>query len=535
MIAQGAISARRVLAASGIAVIGVLVALATVLALSVVSPVLFALALVGLALSLPTFVVQDRRAYWLFLFVLSVPADIMKRTTTWIVDWTVLLREYGLPPMETVSLDIYATDVVLFAMLLPWVARLCLRRDRLYFPKIGYIAVLYFTYTLADSLGAVSFYLAIFEWCREVLYFISFVYLVNNVSTQSQLRAIVLALLVGLVIESGAVITLFHLNIGTETPIFAQLYNQDPGRVKEAGEGPGRTHYAAESGAEAHVKRSAGTFGHPVLAAYYMEFILPIALGCLVIARSTRDRMLFGTILALGWVALYLTFSRAGLLGCVCGVPVFFALARWSRLISHRAFASSVVMFVLCGVLSAPLAIASLWYRPESAYFRLELLNAGLNAFWQRPFFGAGMNNGSAILEGARKLVDGGREVMFYKLHNHYLVVLVEDGFVGFLLFFTFFWQIVMTALRSMKAADSEVKLVLVGIVAALASVAIHNFGDPFQCHVNSAMLWLYAGVAVAISRRVGAERALPEIGRGALTAVARSNLLQTRAAPPAP
>ena len=54
----------------------------------------------------------------------------------------------------------------------------CLGRDRLYFPKVAYIFVLYLAYALITSLlTAPSFYLSFFEWGRQILYFLSFVYL----------------------------------------------------------------------------------------------------------------------------------------------------------------------------------------------------------------------------------------------------------------------------------------------------------------------------------------------------------------------
>src|SRR5206468_6995104 len=106
--------------------------------------------------------------------------------------------EYGLSASGTLSLDIYATDVVLIAMLLPWLARLCLRRESIYFPKIGYIFILYLAWSLIISLiNAPSLYLSILQWCRESLYFLSFLYLINNIITRSQFRAVVLALFMG--------------------------------------------------------------------------------------------------------------------------------------------------------------------------------------------------------------------------------------------------------------------------------------------------------------------------------------------------
>src|SRR5216683_1269263 len=210
---------RRLSSGYAIIVIGALVAIVTVLVLglSLLRPVLLAFAFGGLVLLIPPLVMRDPRAYWLFLLVLSMPFDVSKRTTTWLVQPFDLYREFGMPATGTLSLDFYLTDVILVAMLLPWLARLCLRQDRIYFPKIGYTFVLYLAWALIISLiGAKSFYLSIFEWCREVLYFVAFIYIINNIITRSQLRAVIVGLFVGLAIASGTVISFFDIGIGTE-------------------------------------------------------------------------------------------------------------------------------------------------------------------------------------------------------------------------------------------------------------------------------------------------------------------------------
>jgi hypothetical protein len=126
----------------------------------------------------------------------------------------------------------------------------------------------------------------------------------------------------------------------------------------------------------------------------------------------------------------------------------------------------------------------------------------------------------------------GHSEYQMSVVHNHYLIVLVEVGIVGFLLFFAFFWQTIVTAFRHMRAAgtEAEVKLLLVGIVSALGGIAIHNFGDPFGGHPTQAMLWLYAGLVFAICRRIRAEPALPALADSwVVTADPRRNASQPR------
>src|ERR1700730_775844 len=510
MIGETVSPRKPLLGVAGIAVIGVLVAAGTVSALSFLGPLKVAFALGGLVLLVPTFIVRNPTAYGLFLLVFSIPIDISTHTTTWLADPQVLLEQYGFQASGTSSVDVYVTDVVLMAMLPPWLAQLCRGRCSLYFPKIGYIFLLYLAWALVVSLReAESFFLSIFEWIGEIIYFVSFLYIVNNVVTRAQFRAVVLALFVGLVIESGAVISFFSLGIGTEFNFFNDLLYGRSSRADTT------SLTVAESGELKHVARSAGTFTHPSQAAYYFEYILPIVLGCLVAVRRVPDRILFGTVFGTGCVALLLTFSRSGILGFLVIGTVFFSVARWSRLISRQMFACCAFVAAMSAVVSTPLLINYLEIRPDAASFRWKLIKPSVDAFSQRPIWGSGLNNSSAVTEGSRSIVltsTGHSEFQMTVVHNHYLIVLVEVGIVGFLLYFAFFWQTIATAFRHMRAAGTEAKFLLVGIVSARGGIAIHNFGDPFGGHPTQAMLWLYAGLVFAICRRVRAQPTLPAL-----------------------
>src|SRR5438132_14371405 len=121
-------------------------------------------------------------------------------------------------------------------------------------------------------------------------------------------------------IESGAVISFFSLCIGTEFNFFNDLLYGRSSRADTT------ALTVAESGELKHVARSAGTITHPSQAAYYFEFILPIVLGCLVAARRISDRILFGAIFGIGFVALVMTFSRSGMLGFLVMSAIFFSV-----------------------------------------------------------------------------------------------------------------------------------------------------------------------------------------------------------------
>jgi O-antigen ligase len=187
----------------------------------------------------------------------------------------------------------------------------------------------------------------------------------------------------------------------------------------------------------------------------------------------------------------------------VFGCAVFFAVARWSRLISQRVFRWSVFLFALGAALAAPVLINFLLSRPETFSYRLGLLQTAFDTFLQRPISGAGLNNSSAVMEGSHVSVEGGRRVQLRVVHNYYLIMLIEVGLVGVFLYFSFFAQAVISAFRSMRAADTEMKLILVGVVASLASIAVANLAEPFGGHAIHAMLWLYAALSIALARSV--------------------------------
>jgi O-antigen ligase len=497
---------RPLVGVAGIVAIGTLVGLVAVLAVTYGGPVKLVFAFGGLVLLLPAFVVRDPRAYGLFLLTFSVAIEIYQHTTNWLADPYVLFQEYGLPSTGTLGVDLYVADFLLIIMLLPWLAEICRRQRRFYFPKIGYIFLVYLAWALLVSLiEAQSFYLAIFEWSREVLYFVFFLYIVNNVVTPAQFRAVVMALLVGLVLESVAVIGLFQLNMGTAFVDFQKTLIGGSGKMDQSGTLP-----VAESGSWSTVKRSTGTFAHPAITAYYLGYILPIALGYLAAVRRRWDRILFGGIFVAGCLAFALTFSRSGVLGLIGSFAVFVPLAGWTGLISRRTFAWCVFIVAMAAALSTPLLISFLESRPEALGARFELISRAEATYWRHPILGAGLNNSTAATVGSHQSISTptGAALLVTVVHNHYLIVLIEVGAIGFVLFFGFFVGAVATALHWMRAATTEMKLLLIGLVSALLGVAIHNFGDPFGGHMTFAMLWLNVGLIFAVCRRVQAEAA---------------------------
>ena len=528
-----ATSPRAVFSIFGIVTLGVLMALATDVALSRLTPVKVAFILGGFALLIPTVVMKHPKAYWLFLLVVSIFFDISK----WLSPDLHIVALYGFPALGTVDLELYLTDLVLVVMVLPWLARVAMRREMVYFPAIGYLFVLYLIWALLVSLiNAQSYYLAIFELCRQSLYFLFFIYLINNVITREHFRSAICAVFLGLTISAGTVIAFFFMGIQSETSTFSSLHDQafmdgnSTPRITGAGRGaaggaagnlpvvsnnrrfPGLRN--SEGGSQ--IKRGKGMFGHPAIPASLCGLILPIVLAYLVTARRNRDRILLFTVFILGVAGLVLTFSRAGAIGCAAGIAVFVAVAGWSGLVPRRVITRLAVMSVGLAALSMPLMVAYFTTRPEAFTMRFYMHEAALQGYLEHPLLGVGLNNSTAAMKDPRQeLTDLGIPVgRSETADSYYVAMLVEVGPVGFVLFFGFFGKIVMIALREMREVAIDLKPLLVGIVAGLASLATQSLSDiPMSGHAVGGFLWLFAALIVAIARDIQVELGPSSVG----------------------
>ncbi len=482
----------------------------TIIALEAISLIKLSFIIGGLTLLIPTMLVEDPQPYWLFLLAFSIPFDISKMLTSGIVDPQDLVDQFGMPASGNVSIELYLTDVVLFAMLIPWVAQVCLKRKKFYFPRIGFIIVFYLIWSVFVSMiNSESFYLSIVDLWRELLYFLTFVYLINNLPSRLHFRIILAAVFVTLTIGAGTVIGFFFKGIGTETIFFSALHDNQPNaKTAKASEQKLTLH----GGGGSELKRSQGMFRHPGVAASFCSITLPIVLAYFLAVPRIRDRLLLAALFGEGASALVLTFSRAGMFGFMVGSLVLLLLAGWSRLIPRRLFADSLIVIAVVGALAVPAALAYFETRPESYSMRFDLFKVQWLGYQKHPFLGVGLNNGTAaMVSGKQEMWDRGVKLpQEESADNHYLVLLAELGPVGFILFFAFFINVALIALRTIPHAEAEVKPLLVGIVAAMCALATQNTADDALAgHAIAGTLWMYAAVVLVLARQTHEKQAI--------------------------
>ncbi len=278
----------------------------------------------------------------------------------------------------------------------------------------------------------------------------------------------------------------------------SNVYDRRQKLGKEFGQ---KTAFLDSLGSDNRLRRSRGTFAHSSHAAYYFEYILPLILLLSFSHPNPRWRWFYRWCLTMGSIALFLTFSRSGFLGFCFGAGVTLFLARLRNLLSRQIFTALVMVATIGFLILAPKVYNHLTARPESFRFRFELLETGLDIFMGQPLLGVGLNNSSAVSERfhPKRHQNGSWEVQV--IHNHYMILAIETGLIGFILYFGFFGQIMYLAWQGSKASELSLAHCAIGILGALSAIALHNMGDPFGGHTLHAMLWLYAGLILALPR----------------------------------
>jgi len=224
------------------------------------------------------------------------------------------------------------------------------------------------------------------------LYFV----IVNAISTVGRLRALIWVMVGG---------GLF--------PAIGALWNYAQGQLVE-----GRASWV-------------GIFVNPNELAYSLVILIPLA-GSLAATVSGRMAALLWTFVLIYIAAVYVSFSRGGMLGLLVVLAV--AALKW-----RSAATKMLTLLLLVGALAW---MAYGWSRQEgfgqlgmdtTMHQRLTTIRAGLAMFADHPITGVGL--GSSVVAWplyAPSDAYGGKWLM---IHNTFVQALSETGIIGFVLF----------------------------------------------------------------------------------------------------
>ena len=193
--------------------------------------------------------------------------------------------------------------------------------------------------------------------------------------------------------------------------------------------------------------RSSGSYGMVMTYGYGMQFVMVLFLGALIYYQDfkefiNRNLLIFATVI--GFMGLYLSFTRGAMVGLVCAFP--FLLYNKSK----KVFISvMVIATLLVGAVTTVMLMGGvgsnrflLNAKNSSNMSRLYQYQAALYAFKERPFTGVGYRNFERHSIPLKVKYNLGRQDFSGHAHNNFLELLAGTGIGGFLalLMFHIFW-----------------------------------------------------------------------------------------------
>jgi|ERR1043165_2648646 putative inorganic carbon (HCO3(-)) transporter len=230
----------------------------------------------------------------------------------------------------------------------------------------------------------------------------------------------------------------------------------------------------------------------------FLNLILPIALGLLLIHRSARVRLLAGLSVACGAAALILTASRGGFASFLAELllAAFYVARR----------ATSRKWLLVAGLVTAALGlilffgfVRSPWVQEDqSAEMRLLFWGVASALFLSSPIVGVGYGNFRDLynLPGIASGV--------FDVHNLYLQLLAETGVLGFFAFLKTILHVFRKCLRALKSHNRDLRTIInFAALGAVISLLLHGFVD-FLFIVSpqfTALFWLILALIVVADR----------------------------------
>ncbi len=468
------------------AAVGMIVAAGATAVLAVLKPVWIVLLLAAGVTLIGSWVVRDAWLYWLALFVLAIPLNVHKHFASG-ERVMGMIESLGLP-WGTTTFFVFLSDLPLLVLIGFWLRRL-VSGETLRWPRIAWLPVAFLIWAGTGALFSPFPMLTVLELVRQCKFVLIFVLTINTIDPRKAGRFLMALLLAGLVLQST--MTLARYGLQMEGTLFGSAFGDESDRFV-----PNST----ITGDESERERAEGTFGHPNATALHFEFVLPIAAAMLVTGPGAALRLTGGALLAVGLAGTYVTFSRGAMVGLLVAFATSFVVATRRGRIPRRMVAASVgVLLALVPVVAYKLH-AYLGTRPEAYEQRFAHFEVGFAMLGFNPIVGTGLNTSTAIRQrmgsgwGSADLIDDQ-----WPIHDHYLIGLIETGLPGTLLYVGFFVLVGLEALGRTRSRDPVLATLALAIFTTYVSLAVHMIIDFLSQDGLHTLLWMYAGLIVAM------------------------------------
>lgn len=251
---------------------------------------------------------------------------------------------------------------------------------------------------------------------------------------------------------------------------------------------------------EGNIGSQRGTFGvAPATAALYFSVFSLTLMGVFLSRRKLPIRLkpTLGMIMGVG--CLVLSAKRAPLGGFALGILVI----AW--LVVTRAPMSLPRLARVLGAIAIPVLIALpvLWLRAQANHEealeeRLNLTKVAWNMHDAHPLLGVGYGTYDSV---KRDYLPPNWKGWLFKVHNRYLLVLAETGFVGLGTLLLLYLMILREAYLGIERIAAAYRPYQIAFVAALVAIYWEMLWDIFDSRQQDYILWSVASLAIILPR----------------------------------
>ena len=382
------------------------------------------------------------------------------------------------------GLSISVTTLALAGLYASWFMAALASRDVRQRPPlhINRPLTLYLAFVALSLFVAQDVVLSLFELFLFLQLYLVYLYVANTVRNRQDILFVVSVLLIGGLVESVVIILLRFTN--AESTVL------------------GPVHIFTEASTKGEWIRVGGTIGVPNIAGAYLSILLAIAAGLLFSNLGRAYKWLAVALLGLGEVALIFTFSRGAWIALVVAIGGLGLVVWRQRRLSFRV---PIAIFAILMLLYFPFhdAISARLFGDDngSAESRIPLMNLASRIIGDNPVLGVGANNFTVAMENYLTPEFRNGRTFLFAVHNKYLLVWAETGIGGLLAFLAFLLGSLRRGWQCWNFQDRLLSPLALGLTAGIAGHMVHLTVDHFRSRPTQQLLWLVAGLLVAMHR----------------------------------
>lgn len=385
------------------------------------------------------------------------------------------------------GLSISVTTIALLALYASWFLRSLARcgQKARSSPQRNWALLCYLGLSALSLFVARDARLSAFELFFLLQMYLVFRYVVHFVRTRRDVLFVVSCILAGCLIESVLMVGLAFGDVSTS------LW--------------GPLHIRVDHAASGKFTRVGGTIGAPNEAGGYLSVVLSVAVSVLFVKVERKYKWLAAAVLAFGGAALVFTLSRGAWTAFVLATILFFCSMGLRKRISFRPLISfAAILLFLYLPFHGEINNRLISDDRGSAESRVPLMNLAFRMIADNPILGVGSNNFSAAM--VDYLTPEFRSGFLYIVHNKYLLVWSEIGPGGLLAYLAFLIGILQMGRACWRQGDPFLSTLALGITVAVIGDMVHQNVEILQGPGTTQVVWLIAGLVVAMRQIVRAQ-----------------------------